>query len=56
LLGLPARRDRLLEGLGEKLELTGRAPLGWFIDGEVYASETGRLTVGLGPRVSLVRA
>jgi diacylglycerol kinase family enzyme len=56
LLGLPARRDRLLEGLGEKLELTGGAPLGWFLDGEVYASETGRLTVGLGPRVSLVRA
>jgi diacylglycerol kinase family enzyme len=56
LLGRPARRDRLLEGVGEKLELTARAPLGWFLDGEIYSSASGRLTVGLGPRVSLVRA
>jgi diacylglycerol kinase family enzyme len=56
LLGRPARRDRLLEGVGEKLELTARAPLGWFLDGEIYSSPVGRLTVGLGPRVSLVRA
>ena len=56
LLGRPARRDRLLEGVGEKLELSGRAPLGWFLDGEIYSSSSGRLTVGLGPRVSLVRA
>ena len=56
LLGLHARRDRLLEGVGEKLELTARAPLGWFLDGEIYSSASGRLTVGLGPRVSLVRA
>jgi diacylglycerol kinase family enzyme len=56
LLGLPARRDRLLEGVGEKIELTARAPLGWFLDGEIYSSASGKLTVGLGPRVSLVRA
>ena len=56
LLGLPARRDRLIEGVGEKLELSARAPLGWLLDGEIYASATGKLTVSLGPRVSLVRA
>ena len=56
LLGLPARRDRLIEGVGEKLELSARAPLGWLLDGEIYSSATGRLTVSLGPRVSLVRA
>ena len=55
LFGLPARRDRLLEGVGEKLELSARAPLPWLLDGEIYSSRTGRLTVGLGPRVSLVR-
>ena len=55
LCGMPARRDRLLEGVGEKLELSGRAPLSWLLDGEIYSSKTGRLTVGLGPRVSLVR-
>jgi diacylglycerol kinase family enzyme len=56
LVGLPARRDRLLEGVGEKLELTGRAPLSWLLDGEIYSSKSGKLSVGLGPRVSLVRA
>lgn len=56
LLGLPARRDRLIEGVGEKLELSARAPLGWLLDGEIYSSATGKLTVSLGPRVSLVRA
>ena len=56
LCGLPARRDRLLEGVGEKLELSGRAPLSWLLDGEIYPSASGKLTVGLGPRVSLVRA
>lgn len=55
LLGLPARRDRLLEGVGEKLELSGRAPLSWLLDGEIYSSRSGKLSVGLGPRVSLVR-
>jgi diacylglycerol kinase family enzyme len=56
LVGLPARRDRLLEGVGEKLELTGRAPLSWLLDGEIYSSKSGKLAVGLGPRVTLVRA
>src|SRR5438067_1517088 len=56
LVGLPARRDRLLEGVGEKLELSGRAPLSWLLDGEIYSSKSGKLAVGLGPRVSLVRA
>ena len=56
LVGLPARRDRLLEGVGEKLELTGRAPLSWLLDGEIYNCKSGKLSVGLGPRVSLVRA
>ena len=56
LLGRHARRDRLIEGVGERLELSARAPLSWFLDGEIYSSSTGRLVVGLGPRVSLVRA
>ena len=56
LVGKHARRDRLIEGVGEQLALTARAPLSWFLDGEIYSSDTGRLTVGLGPRVSLVRA
>ncbi|HYY53257.1 MAG TPA: diacylglycerol kinase, partial [Myxococcales bacterium] len=56
LVGLPARRDRLLEGVGEKLELSARAPLSWLLDGEIYSSKSGKLAVGLGPRVSLVRA
>ncbi len=55
LFGLPARRDRLLEGVGEKLELSGRAPLSWLLDGEIYSSRSGKLSVGVGPRVSLVR-
>lgn len=55
LFGLPARRDRLLEGVGEKLELSGRAPLSWLLDGEIYSSRSGKLSVGIGPRVSLVR-
>ncbi len=55
IFGLPARRDRLLETVGEKLELSARAPLSWLLDGEIYSSRTGKLTVGIGPRVSLVR-
>jgi diacylglycerol kinase family enzyme len=56
LLGLPARRDRLIEGVGEKLLLSARAPLSWLLDGEIFSSATGEMTVSLGPRVSLVRA
>ena len=55
LAGLPARRDRLIEGVGEKLELISADPLTWFLDGEIYASARN-LTVAAGPRVSLVRA
>jgi diacylglycerol kinase family enzyme len=56
LFGLHARRDRLIEGVGERLELSARAPLSWLLDGEIYSSAAGRLTVALGPRISLVRA
>jgi len=55
LFGRPARRDRLLEGVGEKLELLGRAPLPWLLDGEIYSHKGSALAVGIGPRVSLVR-
>lgn len=56
LLGKLARRDRLIEGVGERLELSARPPLAWLLDGEIYSSTSGRLAVCLGPRVSLVRA
>jgi diacylglycerol kinase family enzyme len=56
LLGFPARRDRLIEGVGERLLLSARAPLSWLLDGEIFTSATGKLSVSLGPRVSLVRA
>ena len=56
LLGRHARRDRLLGGIAEKVELSAAAPLGWFLDGEVYPATGKRLTIGLGPRVRLVRA
>jgi diacylglycerol kinase family enzyme len=55
LCGLSARRDRLIQGVGEKLELFSAAPLAWFLDGEIYPASKS-LTVSLGPRVSLVRA
>jgi diacylglycerol kinase family enzyme len=53
--GQPARRDRLIEGVGERLELHGASPLAWFLDGEIYPPVKD-LVVSLGPRVSLVRA
>lgn len=56
LLGSHARRDRLLGGIAEKAELSASGPLGWFLDGEVFAATGTRLTIGLGPRVKLVRA
>jgi diacylglycerol kinase family enzyme len=56
LAGLHARRDRLLNGVAEKVELSASGPLGWFLDGEVVAPSSKRLVVGLGPRVKLVRA
>lgn len=56
LLGRHARRDRLLGGIAEKVELSAALPLDWFLDGEVYPATSKRLTIGLGPRVRLVRA
>lgn len=55
LFGRPARRDRLIEGVGEKLELHSPRPLAFFLDGEIYDAR-GSLTVCPGPRVQLVRA
>jgi diacylglycerol kinase family enzyme len=55
LAGLPARRDRLIEGVGEKLELFDPSPEPWFLDGEIHGAAKN-LTVSLGPRVRLVRA
>jgi len=55
LFGRPARRDRLIEGVGERLELQSPRPLSFFLDGEIYDSR-GTLTVSPGPRVHLVRA
>ena len=56
LLGQNARRDRLLGGIAELVELSAAQPLGWFLDGEVYPATSKRLSIGLGPRVRLVRA
>ena len=54
LIGLPARRDRLLDGVAERLEVRGK-PFRWFLDGEMHDSQ-GALAVTVGPRVQLVRA
>ena len=53
-LGRPARRDRLLDNVAERVEIRGR-PFRWFLDGEMHASD-GALSIGVGPRVRLVRA
>ena len=50
----PARRDRILDSVAEKVELRGR-PFRYFLDGEMHSCD-GTLTVGVGPRVRLVRA
>ena len=55
LFGRPARRDRLLEAVAESVEVTAPGPFGYFLDGEIYEC-SGKLSVGLGPRVALVRA
>ena len=70
LLGLPARRDRLLDSVAERVELrpslrhapdhslphsgTGPGGLRYLLDGELLDSP-GPLTVGLGPRIRVVR-
>jgi diacylglycerol kinase family enzyme len=51
-----ARRDRLIDGVGERMELSGKPPMRWLLDGEIFVSEEGRVEVTLGPRVTLVRA
>ncbi len=65
LLGMPARHDRLLDGVGERVELRpssqhvqgggGGAGLRYLLDGELLDSP-GPLSVGLGPRIRVVRA
>ena len=52
--GRPARRDRILDSVGELVELRGR-PFRYFLDGEMHPCD-GRLTVKTGPRVRLVHA
>ncbi len=54
-LGLPARRDRVLDGIAERVEINGR-PFDWFLDGEMQPRCAGSLVVTVGPRVKLVLA
>ena len=54
MLGRPARRDRLLDSVAERVEIRGRS-FRWFLDGEMQVSE-GSLLVSPGPRVTLVHA
>jgi hypothetical protein len=54
MLGRPARRDRMLDEVAERVEIRGR-PFRWFLDGEMHECD-GTLSVGVGPRVRLVRA
>jgi len=56
MLGLGARRDRLLDGVAEQVEVRAPRSFGWFLDGEVYSAESGSLRIELGPRVCLVHA
>jgi diacylglycerol kinase family enzyme len=55
MMGKPARRDRLLDDVAERVELRSRGGFRWFLDGEMQSAQ-GSLTVGVGPRVRLVRA
>ena len=55
LAGQPARRDRLLDGVAERAELTSPRPFPWFLDGELRGCK-GRLDISVGPRVQLVSA
>ena len=56
LAGFHARRDRLLGGIAERVELSAPRPIAWFLDGEIVQGTSARITVALGPRVRLVRA
>ncbi len=55
MLGAPARRDRLLDGIAEVVELQASQPIPFLLDGELRRAGTS-LRIGLGPRVHLVRA
>lgn len=55
LFGKPARRDRLLDSVAERVELSSPRPFAWFLDGELRTCD-GTLAVGLGPRIELVSA
>ena len=55
LLGMPARRDRLLDGVAERVELRGAPGLPYLLDGELRTSGAS-LLVTLGPRLRVVRA
>ena len=55
LLGMPARRDRLLDGVAEKVELRGAPGLPYLLDGELRTAGKS-LIVTLGPRIRVVRA
>jgi hypothetical protein len=58
LCGRPARRDRLLDGVAERVELRTSvrgAALRYLLDGELLSAQ-GPLSIGLGPRIRVVRA
>jgi hypothetical protein len=55
LLGKPARRDRLLDGVAERAVVTSPRPFAYFLDGELRTC-TGTLRIGVGVRVQLVSA
>jgi len=55
LLGHQARRDRLIDAVAERVELSGQRGLPYFLDGELRKAGD-KLVIGLGPRLRLVRA
>lgn len=55
LIGRPARRDRLLNAVAERAQLSSPRQFAWFLDGELQLCG-GQLAIGLGPRVRLVSA
>jgi diacylglycerol kinase family enzyme len=55
LCGQPARRDRLLDSVAERAELSSPRPFSWFLDGELRSC-SGTLRIEVGPRIQLVSA
>jgi diacylglycerol kinase family enzyme len=55
LCGQPARRDRLLDSVAERAELSSPRPFSWFLDGELRSC-SGSLRIEVGPRIQLVSA